>query len=106
MNEQVKRVLDTYVDIITSVEGVLQVYLFGSYAYGTPHEQSDLDLMVIVDDEHKAINKSLEIHKNVSGKSVFPVDILVNRAFDFANAQNDPTLQRRIKEEGVLLYAK
>ena len=50
LDSNVKDALDAYVAEIASVSGVLQVYLFGSYAYGTPHEKSDIDLMVVVED--------------------------------------------------------
>jgi predicted nucleotidyltransferase len=36
--------LETLKDIIINTVAVEQIYLFGSYAYGTPHKDSDLDL--------------------------------------------------------------
>ena len=38
VNDIVKAVLNTYTEYISSLEGVLQIYLFGSHAYGSPHE--------------------------------------------------------------------
>jgi predicted nucleotidyltransferase len=35
-------------DIILSTIPVEQIYLFGSYAYGTPNADSDLDIYVIM----------------------------------------------------------
>ena len=92
--------------IIASIEGVSQVYLFGSYAYGTPHEQSDIDLMVLIDDNLEAFQTTLTVNTALAGKRVIPLDVLVNRMSDFNGALGEPTLQQHIKDEGVLLYAK
>ncbi|MCL1877583.1 MAG: nucleotidyltransferase domain-containing protein [Defluviitaleaceae bacterium] len=66
MDSSVKSKLETYVEQISNVDGVLQIYLFGSYVYGTPHEHSDLDLMVIIDDVHNTIRKATEINIKLS----------------------------------------
>ena len=36
--------LNTLKDIILNTVPVEQIYLFGSYAYGNPHRDSDLDI--------------------------------------------------------------
>ena len=104
MDTNIREVVDMYVDTISSVSGVSQIYLFGSHAYGAPHDKSDIDLMVIVDDNLKAVKKSIEINSALSGKRKIPLDILVNTFTDFHDAINEPSLQKRIKNEGVLLY--
>ena len=98
--------LNAYVAEIVSVSGVLQVYLFGSYAYGNPHEKSDIDLMVVVEDNLKAEKMALTINGVLAGKRRIPLDVLVNNSSDFNEAAKEPTLQNRIKSEGVLLYAQ
>ena len=50
MNQEVRAELDRYVTHISGMDGVRQIYLFGSYAYGTPTDESDIDLMVVADD--------------------------------------------------------
>ena len=41
----------------------LQVILFGSYAYGTPTEDSDVDLLVVMDiPKSEFTRKAIEIH--------------------------------------------
>ena len=42
--------LEKLTGIISRTVTVEQVYLFGSYAYGTPNEDSDLDLYVVIPD--------------------------------------------------------
>jgi len=51
-----------------------QIVLFGSYAYGKPTADSDVDVMVILP-YRKGTRPSLEIRRRVNAG--FPVDILV-----------------------------
>jgi predicted nucleotidyltransferase len=52
-----------------------RVILFGSYAYGQPSKDSDVDLLVVMPhDGHPALMAS-EIRKNV--RSGFPLDLIV-----------------------------
>ena len=103
MSESIKEALDSYVRYISSLEGVLQIYLFGSYANGTAHERSDIDLMVIVDDSLNRAKMAVKISIGLAHRTV-PLDVLVNRKTDFLRASGEPTLQHLIKSEGVLLY--
>lgn len=80
-----------------------QIILFGSYAYGTPTSDSDVDLLVILPFEGKAPRKSLEILNKVNPR--FAVDILVRTPQQVQQrlAWNDFFL-REIMEEGKVLY--
>ena len=50
MDEAIRAELDKLKGIIINAIPVEQIYLFGSYAYGTPHKYSDLDLYVVLKD--------------------------------------------------------
>ncbi len=51
------------------------VILFGSYAYGTPTTESDVDLLVVLRFEGKPIRKAVEILNRVNSK--IPLDLIV-----------------------------
>jgi len=54
-----------------------QIWLFGSHAWGTPHEGSDADLMVVVpQSEERAIQRMQRAHRCLRGIG-FPKDVLV-----------------------------
>jgi len=54
-----------------------QVWLFGSHAWGTPHEDSDVDLMVILPQSgERATRRMQRAHRCLSGLG-FPKDVLV-----------------------------
>jgi predicted nucleotidyltransferase len=80
-----------------------RIILFGSYAYGTPTADSDVDLLVILPFEGKAPRKSLEILNKINPK--FAVDILVRTPEQVQQrlAWNDFFLQEII-EQGKVLY--
>jgi hypothetical protein len=81
-----------------------QVILFGSYAYGTPTADSDVDLLVILPFEGKAPRKSLEILNKINPQGA--VDILVRTPEQVQQrlAWNDFFLQE-ILAKGTVLYA-
>jgi len=105
MTDAVKSALSTYTQYISSVDGVKQIFLFGSYVNGNSHSESDIDLMVVVDNNLDPLKTNMRINKALVGKRFFPLDILVNRASAFEEAAEAPTLQNHIKNEGILLYA-
>ena len=103
MNTQIQEAINTYVEIISSDNDVAQIYLFGSCAYGEPHERSDIDLMVVIDDTLHTIKKSTTLRRNLRGYRTVPMDMLVNRISDFEKSQAFPSIQKLIKEQGLLL---
>ena len=82
----------------------LQVILFGSYAYGTPKEYSDVDLLVVLpvaDSETR--DQAVEIRQRIPRR--FSMDLLVRSPEDIAYriSHNDWFL-REITEKGEVLY--
>jgi predicted nucleotidyltransferase len=100
----INETINVYVNSIAPLTGVMQIYLFGSHAAGTAHEKSDIDLMVVVADNLKPDKMAIAVNKALVGSRTTPVDILVNTVSDFNEAATEPTIQNRIKNEGVLLY--
>ena len=55
-----------------------RIILFGSYACGTPNENSDLDLLVVVaDSKQPRYKRAREIRKHLWGIAEIPKDIFV-----------------------------
>ena len=105
MRIDAKTALDGYVPHISTIDGVLQIYLFGSHADGVPNDGSDIDLLVVIDDSLDVVNTAFIIQKGLANRAV-PLDVLVNRESDFSNASSGTTLQSHIQKEGVLLYER
>ena len=82
----------------------LQVILFGSYAYGTPTEASDVDLLVVMPiPKSETRRQAVEIMQNIPRR--FRMDLLVRSPEDIAYrvSYNDWFL-REITEKGEVLY--
>src|SRR5262249_2403583 len=52
-----------------------KIWLFGSFAYGTPTPDSDVDLLIAMDTSLRNVQQAVEIRKAVAFP--FPVDLLV-----------------------------
>jgi predicted nucleotidyltransferase len=81
-----------------------QVILFGSYAYGTPTPDSDVDLLVVMETPLRHVEQAVEIRQAVDFP--FPVDVLVRTPRHLAErvALGDVFL-REVLTKGVVLYA-
>lgn len=82
-----------------------RIILFGSHAYGTPREYSDVDLLVLLRFQGKPFRKSLEILNRL--KPPFAVDVVVRNPDDAARryAEFDPLL-RDAFDHGIVLYER
>ena len=80
-----------------------RVILFGSHAYGTPTDASDVDVLVILPFEGKEARKALEIARRV--RPEFPVDILARTPEKVRQRleMNDLFL-KTIMEKGTVLH--
>ena len=82
----------------------LQVILFGSYAYGTPTEDSDVDLLVVMEGLKSDVRRQAwEMQKRLPKR--LPLDLHARCPADIAYrvAHNDWFL-REILEKGEVLY--
>jgi len=107
MDQTVKDELDRITAIIVQTVPVETIYLFGSYAYGTPHQDSDLDIYVVMKDAapYRSLDAMAMIDRAVSGHKSMPTDILVSKKARFQYRLSAHTLQREVAEKGVVLYA-
>lgn len=91
-------------DDIVRAFSPLQVILFGSHAYGTPTEDSDVDLLVVMDiPEDEASHQAVAIRQRIPRR--FRMDLLVRtpREIAYRVAHNDWFL-REVLERGKVLY--
>jgi uncharacterized protein len=82
----------------------VQIILFGSYAYGTPHEDSDVDLLVVMPASNE-INKSIQI--TLAFDPPFPLDLIVRTPDNLRRRLRDNNwFLREITAKGTVLYEK
>jgi predicted nucleotidyltransferase len=80
-----------------------KVILFGSYAYGQPTEDSDVDLLVIMETEETPLYAAAHIAAAVDHP--FPLHILALQPSDLAFALQEKNIfETEVVNRGVTLY--
>jgi len=81
LNNKIK---EKIVSRITAENKVKDIILFGSYAWGKPHKDSDIDLLVVLDEKGMSksytekINKRMQVSKTIRElRKKMPFDLLV-----------------------------
>ena len=102
LNGEIEKIRDA---IISAVE-VEKLYLFGSYAYGTPTEDSDYDFyMVIPNNGMRPVDAMTEAELALWRTKIKDVDILAETPETFERrAKSFWTIEAKVVEKGVLLY--
>ncbi|GBE40151.1 nucleotidyltransferase domain protein [bacterium BMS3Bbin09] len=97
--------LETVKNRLISTYNPTAIYLFGSYAWGTPDEDSDLDLLVVVEkSDERFYKRGVAGYKSLRGLKVAK-DIIVYTSDEFDDIAGDvSSLCFKIKNEGVKLY--
>jgi predicted nucleotidyltransferase len=86
-------------------ESCEKIYLFGSYAYGTPREDSDYDFFVVLKDgTEEPIRVMQKIYEYMCDTHLVPIDVIAQYKIRFDWKSNQTTMERRIAHEGVVLY--
>ncbi len=82
-----------------------KIILYGSYAYGTPNNQSDIDLLIVMPFEGRSSKVILEIWKKI--KPDFSIDLIVRTPDDFQRRyiEGDPLIGDAV-DKGKVLYER
>jgi len=100
--KQLESRLSRVVDAVKTVEGVVGIILFGSFARGEADEGSDIDLLVLFEDEDVMRRNEWEITRRMPA-DVFAQSICVcPSTFEETN----PMFLQSVLEEGVILYMR
>ena len=102
-----KEVIEEVKNRLVKTYDPIAIYLFGSYAWGMPTEDSDLDLLVVID---KSDEKSYK-RQNLGYDALFGLgiskDLIVCTKDEFEKkSKNITTLSYKIKRDGELIYAR
>lgn len=81
-----------------------KIILFGSYAYGSPSEDSDLDLLIIQNTPIEKVKRGREIRKFLRGIGI-PIDLVVYTPQEVKEWQDTKAaFITEIIEKGKVLY--
>ncbi len=84
-----------------------RIFLFGSYAWGTPTKHSDIDLLVVVSSsELSTVKRGAIASRSLRGIKV-AVDVIVRTRDEFERyARARTSLEADINERGRLIYER
>jgi len=82
-----------------------RIYLYGSHAYGQPHRDSDVDLLIVVTESDPPTHRqAVEAYRALRGLFL-PVEIKVVTQAEFEKrAQWLSSIERVVAEKGRVLY--
>jgi len=92
--------------ILDSVESdiIKKIYLFGSYAYGKPTKDSDIDICIIINNNQDDSKIYLKIARCLFLNDIFPIDILLYKENEFLNFSKLDGIENLIFTKGKILY--
>ena len=81
-----------------------KIILFGSYAYGQPHEDSDVDILVVMPARNQ-LNQAVRI--DLACEPYFPLDLIVRTPKNMKwRLEEGDSFLREIVSRGKVLYEK
>lgn len=102
-----KTMIDRVKDRLVDAFDPVAIYLFGSYAWGNPDEESDLDILIVTDKYTK--NRYMMMadgHRALRGLDIAK-DILLYSKDDFDRFAADKiSFCSKIARDGKMIYAK
>jgi predicted nucleotidyltransferase len=104
--------MEIFVDKIEDIkESILKfvparyIYLFGSYAYGTPTDNSDIDIYTVIPD---GIYNLAELYANIvvdlSYKKIYFIDLFLTNESIFNKRKVENIFEKTICQRGKVLY--
>lgn len=104
MIEDYSKTLDEIVRRITEKISPLKVILFGSYAYGSPTKDSDIDLLIIKESSLPRHHRTKEVRRILRGMKV-AVDIIVYTPEEIKKWEGiDTAFITGVLKKGKVLY--
>lgn len=98
IKEAVKRIIDGF--------NPEKIILFGSYAYGHPSPDSDMDLLIVMDTNAKPHKRAVPIRKVLKGIGI-PKDVIVKTPDEFERFKDViGTIIYPAAHKGRLLYER
>lgn len=102
-----KELIDEVARRLVGVYSPEAIYLFGSYAWGNPDKESDLDILVVVKESSEKSYKRSNVGSWQLIDLMVPNDLLVYTEKEFKELSRDrTTLCYKVKTEGKVLYGK
>ena len=105
MNTNITEITNSIKESVLKHVPAKSIYLFGSHAYGTPKEDSDIDIYVVIPDD---VSNNGHLYAKIIGdlgdKKIYFIDLLLSNENVFKVRKEKNILERTIYQKGKLLY--
>ena len=96
--------IKTITDRIIETINPLKIILFGSYAYGTPTPNSDIDLFVLMESSEKPVRRRMALSKLFLNREQ-PIDLIVYTPIELAQKiSHKDRFVSEVLNNGAVLY--
>lgn len=102
-----QRIVNEYLKVLSQDIDLNGVLLFGSYAYGTPNKNSDVDLVIISNDfANKSFDDRLDwlTLKRDGVADNIAMDVIGYTPFEFRNIEKKSAIMAMAKRNGKWIY--
>ena len=89
-------------------ESIQKIYMYGSYVYGKPNKESDIDICVIIDNDISRIDLKVEIGNKLFLERILYCDLIIRDSYNFYKGveNNKDGIESTIVKKGRLLYER
>jgi predicted nucleotidyltransferase len=106
MAEDIQFVLDQLIERITCRFAPRKIVLFGSYSVGRPGQDSDIDLLIVMDVEGSTRQRANEIDLLMADR-VIPMDFIVLTPEQYERQKNViGTIVHQAERQGKVIYER
>ncbi len=108
MKREIKSILTEIVEKLKNEYKPLKIILFGSYAYGNPTKDSDIDLLILKNTTGKRVDRFVQVKKIIYNPArKVPVSPLVYTPAELeARIRIGDDFIKEITKKGVVLYER
>ena len=108
MEEEVKNILSEIVEKLKSEYKPLKIILFGSYAWGNPTEDSDIDLLILKDTNKRRVDRFVQVKRIIYNPNCkIPVSPLVYSPEELEERLRiGDDFIKEIIQKGTILYER
>jgi predicted nucleotidyltransferase len=105
MKNKIQKELTTIIQAVASNTKIESIFLFGSWAYGEPKPDSDLDIYLVIPDiDIDICDLNAEIRFALYKKLTLPLDLVIAKKSVFERRSKALTLESIIAKQGVRSY--
>lgn len=106
MNLQVEDQLEDVKNTIVEALDPQQIIVFGSYIYGHPTPDSDVDLLIVMESDERPAQRAARVSKLLRPRP-FPMDIIVRTPEEIQyRLQIGDYFIREVIERGKIIYER